>query len=124
MKVLQFLIDASGTLIYPSALPSSNINGQVSVPSDNQINIIFYNAIQTVNGVITPITPVTSGLTGTVTLQARTTVDSAWSNIKNGELDISTDNMAFPSGAILQVQALCSGVTGCNYILVQMYRGA
>ncbi len=125
MKVLEFLIDKTGAFIYPTAITTANISNQNSAPTDNQISLIFYNAIQTVNGVITPITPVISGLSGTVEIQARTTADMPWSTIEDGTLDLSTGaNMAFPAGQIGQVQALCTTVAGCNYILVQMYRGA
>ena len=127
MIAIQYLINASGALIYPTSIQESNISLQNTAPSNAQITLIFYNAISTnpVNGVITPNTPVTTGLSGTITLQARTTADSVWSNIQDGALDISTGaNMAFPSGAIQSINAICSGVTGCNYILVRLDRGS
>ena len=69
-------------------------------------------------------TPVISGLSGTIQLQARTTIDSIWSNVSGGLLDLSTGaNMSFPGGAIYQVNAICIGVTGCNYILVRLDMG-
>lgn len=127
MLAIQFLIDATGDLIYPTSVQESNINSQNTAPSNAQVTLIFYDAITTnpINGVITPNTPVTTGLSGTITLQARSTSDSAWSDIQNGALDISTGaNMAFPSGAIQSINAICSGVTGCNYILIRLDRGS
>lgn len=126
MLAIQYLINASGTLIYPTTIQESAINAQNTPPSYNQITLIFYTGIVTnSNGTISPTGAVTTGLAGTITLQARTTPDSAWSNIQNGSLDISTGaNMAFPTGAIQSINAICAGVTGCNYILIQMYRGA
>lgn len=126
MKVLEFLIDKTGAFVYPTTISITQINSMIAAPTDNQINLIFYDDIVTnENGTITPIDPVISGLSGTVTVQARTTPDMPWSDIEDGVLDLSTGaNMAFPTGQIAQVQALCATVAGCNYILVQMYRGA
>lgn len=126
MKVLEFLIDKTGAFIYPTSISTANISNQNSAPTDNQISLIFYdNIVDNDNGTITPIDPVISGLSGTVEIQARTTADMPWSTIQDGTLDLSTGaNMAFPAGQIGQVQAICTTVAGCNYILVQMYRGA
>ncbi len=124
MLVFTYLINAAGSVIYPYTTPFNvQLNNLVS-PSYNQITLIFYNNIANNNGVITPNTPVISGLSGTVQIQARTTPDSAWSNIQNGSLDISTGaNMAFPAGAIYQINTICTNVTGCNYILVRFDMG-
>lgn len=132
MKALEYIIDKTGVIIYnnnplsPTAIATANINGVYNSPNYNQITLIFYNAITTSStGIVTPITPVLSGLTGTVTLQARSTDDSAWSDIQNGELDLSTGaNMAFPTGVIRSINAICDSVAGCNYILIRLDRGA
>ena len=127
MIAFEYIIDAAGTLIYPAVLPVSQISYQQSAPSNAQVTLIFYNQIQIDpdTNIITPIIPVTSGLSGTITLNARTSPDSVWSPIQNGALDISTGaNMAFPSGAIGQIQAVCAGVAGCAYVLVRLDRGS
>jgi len=127
MLVFQYVISNTGAIIWPSTLPvNQNLNIFNNSPSYNQITLIYYNNITTgPTGVITPNTPVLSGLSGTVQLQARTTSDSVWSDIQNGDLDLSTGaNMAFPQGAIYQINAICSGVTGCNYILIRFDVGA
>lgn len=125
MKAIQYLIDKTGALIQPTTISKSNIDGESSHPTGNQITCIFYDAITTSPaGVITPITPIFTGLTGTINLQARSTDDSNWSNIQNGLLDLSTGgNMAFPSGVIRSINAICTGITGCNYILIRLDRG-
>lgn len=126
MLVFQYVISNTGSLIWPSALPVNQNLDTIISPSVNQITCIYYNGISSPGptGVITPNTPVLSGLSGTINIQARTTIDSPWSNIKNGLLDLSTGgNMAFPGGSIYQVNAVCTGVTGCNYILIRFDMG-
>lgn len=125
MRALEFLIDKTGALISPTTTSKAMTAGVVSPPDQNQITLIFYDDIETsAGGTITPIDPVTSGLTGTVTLQARSTEDSAWSDIEGGVLNLATDNMCFPSGVIESILATCDTVAGCEYILIRFDRGA
>ena len=125
MFVFEYIIDNSGSLIYPSYLPVSPILDVLSVPCNHQVTVIYYDDIEiNSNGTVTPITPVLSGLGGNIQIQARSTKDSVWSNIQNGNLTLSSgENMAFPAGIIYQVKAVCTGVTGCNYILIRLDRG-
>lgn len=125
MKAIQYLIDKTGALIQPTTISFSNIDLESNHPTGNQITCIFYDAISTSStGVITPINPVTTGMTGTINIQARSNDDSAWSNIQNGLLDLSTgENMVFPSGVIRSINAICTSITGCNYILIRLDRG-
>lgn len=126
MKALEFLIDKDGAFVYPEDISEANTDGVVNPPTGNQITCIYYDSIVTnANGTITPTDPVTTGLSGTITLQARSTDDSAWSDIQDGVLDLSTGgNMAFPSGVIRSINAVCADITGCNYILIRLDRGA
>lgn len=127
MKTLQYIITNTGTLVYPSVLPSSEKDRQSNNPNFNQITCIYYTGITTAtNGLVTGTGAVTSGLAGTITLQSRLNADCPWSPISGGTLTLSNsppDNMAFPAGVIGQVNAIPSGVTGCNYILVRLDRG-
>lgn len=125
MLIFTYLINSAGDLIYPSPnLPVNKQLNNLNTPGNNQITLIYYNNITNNNGLIIPDTPVISGLSGTIQLQARTTIDSIWSNVSGGLLDLSTGaNMSFPGGAIYQVNAICIGVTGCNYILVRLDMG-
>lgn len=125
MLVFEYLIDSAGSVIYPTSIQSNTSINTLIAPSYNQITLIYYNGITTgANGNVIPNTPVITGMTGMVQLQARTTSDSIWSNITNGLLDLSTGaNMAFPSGAIYQINAVCTDVTGCNYILIRFDMG-
>lgn len=125
MKVLEYLIDKTGALIYPTTISYANTDKINMSPLVNQITCIFYDAISTsASGVITPIDPVTTGLSGTLTIQARPTDDSAWSDIQNGVLDLSAgDNMVFPAGIIRSLNAACNTIAGCEYILIRMDRG-
>lgn len=125
MKIIQFLTDASGTLVYPTELQKADVDRITSGQFYNQITLVFYNDIETDSkGIIIPINPVTDGLSGIVTVRARSTDDSFWSDIEDGVLDLSKGgNMAFPAGVIRSVQISCSGVTGCSYILVRVDRG-
>lgn len=126
MKALEFLIDKTGALIYPTTVASAFTTGIVSPPIANQITAIFYNTITTnSNGTVTPSDPVTSGMTGTLKLQARPTADSAWSDITNGTLNLATGaNMVYPQGVIQAINAICTTITGCNYILIRLDTGA
>lgn len=125
MRVLEFLIDKTGALIYPTTIAKANTEAMSSPPIANQVTCVFYNDIQTnSDGSITPIDPVLTGLTGTLKIQARPTDDSAWSDIQDGTLDLSTGgNMAYPAGLIRSINAICTSITGCEYILIRMDRG-
>ncbi len=125
MKALEYLIDKEGTIIYPLDIQKSNVDIQSTAPSNAQVTLTFYNDIDTSpKNVITPKNPVFFGTTGTVTMQARSTDDSLFSNIQNGILDLSLgQNMCFPSGVIRSLNAICSNVVGCNYIQIRLDRG-
>lgn len=125
MKVLEFLIDKEGELIYPTTIAKANTEAMSSAPIANQITCTFYDDIETnSDGSIVPIDPVISGMTGTLTIQARPTDDSAWSDIQDGVLDLSSgDNMIFPAGLVRSLNAACNSITGCEYILIRMDRG-
>lgn len=131
MNALQFLIDKDGEFIWP--LAEVDASGSTSSPPQfNVITLTFYNDIETqtnsLTGAttnITPIDPVTTGLTGTITVQARPNKDSPWLSIQDGAIDISI------AGAMLNVEGFLTGikltpatVTGCNYILCDLIRGA
>lgn len=125
MKAIEYLIDKNGVLIYPLDVQKSNIDTQSTAPSNAQVTLTFYDDIETTqDGVIIPKFPVFFGLSGTVTMQARSTDDNLFSNIQNGILDLSLgQNMCFPSGVIRSLIAICDNVSGCNYIRIRLDRG-
>lgn len=126
MKVLEYIINAAGTLIYPASQPEAPTPGIANGTFYNTITLTFYTNIVTApSGVITPSGPVITGLTGTVIVQARPTVDSAWANIANGTLDLAASgNTVAPLGLVSGVKLIPSAVTGCNYIVVRLDRGS
>lgn len=125
MKVLEYLISKTGTLIYPTTISYVDTDKTNFNPMKNQITCSFYDDIQTSStGIITPIDPVITGLGGNLVIQGRPTDNSAWSNIQDGTLHLADgDNMVFPSGVIRSLKATCESITGCEYILIRMDRG-
>ncbi len=131
MKVLQFLIDKEGAFVWPLA-QTNTTDSTTSAPNFNVIKLTFYNDIETQTNSLTgettnivPVDPVISGLSGTVTVQARPGQDSPWLSIQDGALDLSaTDIMLNVEGLITAVKLTPATVTGCNYILCEMLRGA
>jgi hypothetical protein len=133
MLVLEFLIDKDGLDIWPLDIPDLNNTSQTfNNPGLNVITLTFFNSIVTTtnpySGAITnisPTNPVTEDITGTVTIMARPTPNSVFLNIENGTLDLSLNEvMLNVEGLISGIVAAPSGVTGCNYILCQLTRGA
>lgn len=131
MKVLQFLIDKEGVLVWPLS-QTNTTPSTTSAPNFNVVLIKFYNDLQTQTNTLTgettniiPINPVTTGLAGTITMQARPSDDSPWLNLETGSLDISmNDVMANVEGLITAIKLTPADIVGCNYILCEMYRGA
>ena len=118
MRVANYLIDKTGTLIYPTAQINIINNAKHNI-ANTQITLIFYTGIITnADGSISGTGVVTTGLTGTINVQARSDINDIWTNIENGTLYISTANKCFPSGVIQSLKLTCTGVTGCNYIQV------
>lgn len=132
MKTLQFLIDTDGTLIWPLIVQDALATGQSSPPLTNAIVLTFYDDIETTTNPttgsitdITPIDPVITGLSGTITVKARPSPNSPWLNITDGSLDISMDDVQLlANGLITGVQLTPALVTGCSYILCELTRGA
>lgn len=131
MKALQFLIDAvAGVPIWPSIIPDASPSSS-SPPDFNTILFKLYDDIQITTdsqGNITdiiPINPVTSGASGTITVQARPSSDSPWLNLEDGTLDVSMNEiMAQPQGLITGIKATPASASGFNYILCELYRGS
>ncbi len=120
MKPLQYLFTKTGTLVYPTADANNDLVS--NPPAYNQISLVFYNDLAS-DGV-TPIDPIITGLSGTVTVQARATPDSAWDDINNGILDLAVGgNKVFPQGIFSGIKIICASVAGCEYILVRLDRG-
>jgi len=131
MQVLQFLTDIEGTPVWPLALPNANPS-VFNYTGFNTITLTFYNDIQTTRDPftgaitnITPVSPVTTGLAGTITIKARPTPDSPWLNIENNTLDISMDDvMLNAEGLITAVNIYPTSIENCAYIFVQLTRSA
>lgn len=131
MKVLQFLIDTTGAFIWPLTQQDAS-SSSASPPEFTTILFKFYNGIQTTTNPLTgavtnivPITPVISGMAGTITVQARPSPDSPWLNITNGTLDLSMNGiMVQTKGLITGIKATPDSCTGFNYILCELNRGA
>jgi hypothetical protein len=127
MRAMYFLIDKTGAFINPTSISTLNPASMINNPAEAQITLTYYDAIQTLsNGQIVPITPVISGMSGTITVQVRPNPDSAWADFQdnNGVLNLSTGgNIVFTAGVISQIKVTPVGVTGCNYITVQLDRG-
>jgi len=124
MKALEFIIDKNGNFVFPTTISEAFTTGVVTPPVANQITCIYYNTVTVSGDTATPSDPVTTGLTGTIKLQARMTSDSSWSDIKKGTLDLSLgQNMVFPYGVIQSINAICTNVQGCHYVLVRLDRG-
>ena len=127
MRAMYFLIDKTGAFINPTSISTVNPTSMNNNPAEAQITLTYYDAIQTLsNGQIVPITPVISGMSGTITVQVRPNPDSAWADFQdnNGVLNLSTGgNIVFTAGVISQIKVTPVDVTGCNYITVQLDRG-
>jgi hypothetical protein len=127
MRAMYFLIDKTGAFINPTSISTLNPASMNNNPAEAQITLTYYDAIQTLsNGQIVPITPVISGMSGTITVQVRPNPDSAWADIQDnaGVLNLVTgDNVVYTGGVISQIKITPAGVTGCNYISVQLDRG-
>ena len=116
MRLAKYIIDKNGVLIYPLTQLNINNNAKHNI-ANNQITVVFYNGIITnSDGSISGTGVITSGLTGTIKIQARSDIDAIWSDIENGTLNIANDNMVYPSGIIQSLNIICTGITGCNYI--------
>ena len=121
MQLIKMIINKTGELIYPITYPNIN-NKNVN---NNQITLLFYNDIFTqIDGSVIGINPILTNLTGTITIQARSDIDSKWNDIEGSPLNIASDNMLFPLGVIQSIKAICNNVTGCNYIAILLNGGA
>jgi hypothetical protein len=130
MRSTYQLIDKTGALISPTELYYFDLDSPTSDASllQNQISLVFYNDIETNGDVITPIDPVTTGITGTVTPKIYPAKDARALPIidVNGDpvaFDISSQNMLNVNGVIAALELTCTGVDGCEYILVKIDRG-
>jgi hypothetical protein len=133
MKALEFLISAKGLNIWPPNVPGLNNDTQTfNTPGLNVITLTFFNNIQTTTNQFTgqvtnivPTNPVTTGLSGTIIVLARPTPNSPWLNIEANVLDISLNSVMLNAVGLISGVSLSPGsVTGCNYILCQLTRGA
>ena len=116
MRLAKYIIDKNGVLIYPLTQLKLNNNTKSNI-ANNQITLVFYNGIVTnPDNTISGTGVVTTGQTGTVTIQARGDIDAVWSNIEGSPLNIATNNMLYPAGVIESLNITCTGVAGCNYI--------
>lgn len=129
MKVLEFIIDKTGALIYPSQPPKASIDDITYGTFRNNITLTFFQNIEvtyTPSGkqIITGKDPIISGMTGTITVQSRRTPNSSWDSIQDGVLNLANgDNACFPDGIVSGVNLIPSSVSGCNYIAVRLDRG-
>jgi hypothetical protein len=116
MRVANYLIDKEGVLIYPTSQLNIENDAKHNI-INTQITLVFYSGIVTnPDGSISGTGVVTTGLSGTVNVQARSDIDDRWSDIDNGNLDISTSNRVYPAGVIQSVNLITNEVAGCEYI--------
>lgn len=127
MRAINFLIDKTGVFINPTTISTLDPKAMVNNPDSAQITLTYYNNITTNSeNKIIPIDPVTTGMTGTITVQLRPNPDCDWSNIDGGGvLNLANgDNIIFTAGVISQINVIPVDVTGCNYINIQLDRGS
>jgi hypothetical protein len=127
MRVMNFLINKTGAFINPTGISTLDPKAMVNNPDSAQITLSYYNNITTnANGEVIPIDPVTTGMTGTITIQLRPNKDCGWSDIDGGGvLNLANgDNIIFTAGVISQINVIPVDVTGCNYINIQLDRGS
>lgn len=127
MRAINFLIDKTGVFINPTTISTVDTRTMINNPDSAQITLTYYNNITTnAEGKIIPIDPVTTGMTGTITVQLRPNPDCDWSNIDGGGvLNLANgDNIIFTAGVISQINVIPVDVTGCNYINIQLDRGS
>lgn len=127
MQAIYFIIDKNGVFVSPDTISTVNSKSMNNNANFAQITLNFYDGIETNSeGQIVPITPVTTGMNGTITIKLRPTPNSAWADIQDngGILNLANgDNTILTAGIIAQIQATTAGITGCNYISVQLDRG-
>lgn len=118
------LIDKTGALVnapITAKLPLIDPHTGMTL-FNNQITLSFYDDIKLVNNILyvpDPDSVVTTGLSGTVTFQAKAVADSPyWTDLTNPTVDISTNDWIPFYGIAESINAICAGVTGANYILL------
>lgn len=118
-----FLIDKFGVPISPAALPTFKPQNLQNPTFPTFISFEFYEAIINESGVIFPVSPVTSGVTGTITPSVLLSKDSAIEQLINPDgspayFDLSTDKIGEFTAPMYQLSLACQDVAGCNYIKV------
>jgi hypothetical protein len=129
MASVSILIDKNGNVINSTDNHLQPVNGNNLVyntptKSINQITMAFYNGIITLgNGykVVDRTTKVTSGLSGTITIQAKSFEDMPYPiNIENAtNINIATTCIVpFFEGTLSSLVFTTAGLGGCEYVLV------
>jgi hypothetical protein len=129
MASVSILIDSNGNVVNSTdnnlqPVSGGNLVYNTQTKTISQISLAFYNDVITLdNGykIVDRTTKVDTGLSGTLTIEAKSFEDSPYPITITGgtDIDISTTCIVpFFQGTLASLIFTTSGLGGCNYVLV------